>query len=133
MNYKLIKLNKILIRIISILTILLILTLSFANALDAWIINKFIALYIVSFLLCIFYVIVVAILQLKNLNKTESRKRIIGFSKFFLFNFLILFVLSIIFNKFDIWRILIISFSGSFGFNFLDLAFFKDSSKFNSY
>lgn len=133
MNYKLIKLNKVLLSIISILTILLILALSFANAFDAWIINKFIAICIVSFLLCTFYVIIVAILQIKNLNKTESRKRIIGFSKFFLFNFLILFVLSIIFNKFDIWRILIISFSGSFGFNFLDLAFSKDSSKFNSY
>lgn len=77
MNYKLIKLNKVLLSIISILTILLILALSFANALDAWIINKFITIYIVSFLLCTFYVIIVAILQIKNLNKTESRKRII--------------------------------------------------------
>ena len=133
MNYKLIKLNKVLLSIISILTILLILALSFANAIDAWIINKFITIYIVSFLLCTFYVIIVAILQIKNLNKTESRKRIISFFKYFIFNFLSLFVLSIIFNKFDIPKILVISFSGSFGFNFLDLAFSKDSSKFNSY
>lgn len=133
MNYKLIKLNKVLLSIISILTILLILALSFANALDAWIINKFIAIYIVSFLLCTFYVIIIAILQIKNLNKTESRKRIIGFSKFFLFNFLILFVLSIIFNKFDIPKILVTSFSSSFGLNFLDLIFLKDTNKFNEY
>lgn len=133
MNYKLIKLSKVLLSIISFLTILLILVLAFANALDDWVIHKFISIYMVSFLLCTFYVIIVVILQLKNLNKTESKKRITSFFKYFLFSFLILFILSIIFNKFDIPKILVIFFSSSFGFNFLDLIFFKDTNKFNGY
>lgn len=133
MNYKLIKLSRILLSIMSILTILLILVFTFANALDIWIIHKFMSIYMIGFLLCIFYVFIASILQLKNLNKTESKKRIISFFKYFIINFLILFILSIIFNKFDIPKILVTSFSSSFGLNFLDLIFLKDTNKFNEY
>ncbi|GKZ03599.1 hypothetical protein ANS017_03440 [Paraclostridium bifermentans] len=133
MNYKLIKLSRVLLRIMGILTILLILVFTFANSLDIWIIHKFMSIYMISFLLFIFYVFIASILQIKNLNKTESRKRIISFFKYFIFNFLSLFVLSIIFNKSDILNILVISFSGSFGFNFLDLIFFKYPNKFKDY
>lgn len=133
MNYKLIKLSRVLLSIMGILTILLILVFTFANSLDIWITHKFMSIYMISFLLFIFYVFIASILQIKNLNKTESRKRIISFFKYFIFNFLSLFVLSIIFNKSDILNILVISFSGSFGFNFLDLIFFKYTNKFKDY
>ena len=133
MNYKLIKLSRILLSIMGILTILLILVFTFDNSLDIWIIHKFMSIYMISFLLFIFYVFIASILQIKNLNKTESRKRIISFFKYFSFNFLSLFVLSIFFNKSDILNILVISFSGSFGFNFLDLIFFKCTNKFKDY
>lgn len=133
MNYKLIKLSRILLSIMGILTMLLILVFTFANALDVWIIHKFMSIYMISFLLCIFYVFIASILQIKNLNKTESKKRIISFFKYFIFNSLILFILSIIFNKLDIPRILVTSLGSSFGFNFLDLIFLKDTKKFNQY
>ena len=133
MNDKLVKLTRILFGIIAILTILLILVFIFDSKINKEITQKFLSIYGVSFLLFLFYIPICTFVQLKYLNRRDSKDRIIKFTKGFIGYFLILGLLSIILksNHFDLFYIIAISFGTSFGFNFLDLLFFRKTSESN--
>ena len=134
-NDKLIKLNRILLGIIVSLTILLILLYIFDNKINNEIIQKFLSIYLISFLLFLVYMLIVTLIQLKNLNKRDSKDRIIKFVKGFVCYFIFLGLLTLFFkpDNINLFHIAAISFGGSFGFNFLDLLFFRNTSKSNWY
>jgi len=134
-NDKLIKLNRILLGIIVSLTILLILVYIFDNKINNEIIQKFLSIYFVSFLLFLVYVLIVTLIQLKNLNKRDSKDRIIKFIKGFVCYFILLGLLTLFLkpDNIDLFQIAAMSFGGSFGFNFIDLLFFRNTSKSNWY
>ena len=133
MNDKLVKLTRILFGIIAILTILLILVFIFDSKINKEITQKFLSIYGVSFLLFLCYIPICTFVQLKYLNRRDSKDRIIKFTKGFIGYFLILGLLSIILksNHFDLFYIIAISFGTSFGFNFLDLLLFRKTSESN--
>ena len=136
-NDKLIKLNRILLGIIVSLTILLILLFIFLffNIIGSEIVLPFVPVYIVSFLLFGTYVFIVTLIQLKNLNNKDRKIRIVKFIKSFLAYFLFMGLIYLFFqpNNIDFFNIFGISFAWSFGFNFLDLVFFRNTSKSNWY
>ncbi|WP_343337444.1 hypothetical protein TPELB_24570 [Terrisporobacter petrolearius] len=136
-NDKLIKLNRILLGIIVSLTILLILLFIFLffNIIGSEIVLPFISVYIVSFLLFWAYVFIATLIQLKNLNKKDRKIRIVKFIKGFLAYFLFMGLTSLFFrpNNIDFFNIFCLPIAGSFGFNFLDLLFFRNTSKSNWY
>ncbi len=133
MNDKLVKLTRILFGIIATLTILLILVFIFDSKINKEIIQKFLSIYGVSFLLFLFYIPICTFIQLKILSKRDSKDRIIKFMKCFIGYFLILGLLSIILksNHFNLFNIIAISFGASFGFNFLDLLLFRKTGASN--
>lgn len=134
-NDKLIKLNRIFLGIIVSLTILLILLYIFDNKINNEIIQKFLSIYLISFLLFLVYMLIVTLIQLKNLNKRDSKDRIIKFVKGSVCYFIFLGLLTLFFkpDNINLFHIAAISFGGSFGFNFLDLLFFRKTSKSNWY
>jgi len=134
-NDKLIKFNRILLGIIVSLTILLILVYIFESKISNEVIQKFLSIYFVSFLLFLVYMLIVTLIQLKNLNKEDLKDRIIKFIKGSVCYFIFLGLLSVFLkpDNIDLFHIATISFGGSFGFNFLDLLFFRNTNKSNWY
>lgn len=132
-NDKLVKFNRIFLGIIVTLTILLILVYIFESKINDEIIQKFLSIYFISFLSFLVCMLIATLIQLKNLSKRDLKDRIIKFIKGFVCYFLFLGLLSVFLkpDNIDLFNIAAISFGGSFGFNFLDLLFFKKTSKFN--
>lgn len=132
-NDKLVKFNRIFLGIIVTLTILLILVYIFESKINDEIIQKFLSIYFISFLSFLVCMLIATLIQLKNLSKRDLKNKIIKFIKGFVCYFLFLGLLSVFLkpDNIDLFHISAISFGGSFGFNFLDLLFFKKTSKFN--
>lgn len=132
-NDKLVKFNRIFLGIIVTLTILLILVYIFEIKINDEIIQKFLSIYFISFLSFLVCMLIATLIQLKNLSKRDLKDRITKFIKGFVCYFLFLGLISIFFkpDNINLFHIAAISFGGSFGFNFLDLLFFRKTSKFN--
>lgn len=131
MNYKLVRLTRILLSTMAISTILLILVCISDNKI---IIQKFMSVYGISFFLLFFiYIPIVTLLQLKSLSKKDSKDRLVRFAKCFICYFLISGCLSIVFKSKDhtMFRIISMSLGASFGISFFDLLILKKTSELN--